>query len=181
MKYVCIGIHATAQCKYWNYSGGWDIITEYFNNKGYEVRNISKEQGVYMGNTPPKGVLDYTGKSISDVISILKNSEMFIGVSSGLSWLAWGLGVPVVLISGFTKPWFEPSMGIERVFNPHVCNSCFNDENIEFDKGDWLWCPRKKDFECSRKINPEMVVKAVDKIIFRKENIRNVPQKISRG
>ncbi|MEJ0003708.1 MAG: hypothetical protein WDN30_09295 [Pararobbsia sp.] len=31
----------------------------------------------------------------------LKHAAFFVGLSSGLSWLAWAAGTPVVLISGF--------------------------------------------------------------------------------
>ena len=34
----------------------------------------------------------------------LKHAEFFVGLSSGLSWLAWAVGAPVVMISGFTHP-----------------------------------------------------------------------------
>jgi ADP-heptose:LPS heptosyltransferase len=33
----------------------------------------------------------------------LQHCEFFIGVSSGLSWLAWACGKKVVMISGITK------------------------------------------------------------------------------
>ena len=32
-KYVCIGVHSTAQCKYWNYPGGWDILSKMLRKK----------------------------------------------------------------------------------------------------------------------------------------------------
>ena len=165
MKYVCIAIHSTCQCKYWNHANGWNEIVKYLNSKGYVVKHISKEQGEYMGNSPPEGVEDCTGASIPETMKLLKDSELFIGISSGLSWLAWGVGVPVVIISGFTAPFCEPQEGIERVHNPNVCNSCFNDPNIQFDPGDWNWCPRNKDFECSKTITPEMVIERIDRII----------------
>ncbi len=78
----------------------------------------------------------------------------FIGLSSGLSWLAWAAGAPVVMISGFTHPINEFPTPY-RVINWHVCNSCWNDDTTDFnnqDRADFLWCPRHKDtprmFEC---------------------------------
>lgn len=165
-KYICIGIHSTCQSKYWNYPNGWQEIVNYLNGIGYKVVHISKEKGIYMGNTPPNGVIDKTGDiSIEDRIIDLKYSDMFIGIGSGLSWLSWAVGTPTILISGFSNPMCEPQNNIERVFNPNVCNSCFNDPNIEFDKGDWNWCPRKKEFECSKNITPDMVIEKINKIL----------------
>jgi len=163
-KYVCVAIHSTCQCKYWNRTDGWNDVVKYLNDKGYIVKHISKESGVYMGNYPPEGSEDCTGLSIDDTISLLKDCEFFMGVSSGLAWLAWGVGVPVIMVSGFTAPWFEPSQGVERVFNPDVCNSCFNDPTLAFDRGDWMWCPRGKNFECSKEITSGMVIERINKI-----------------
>ena len=165
-KYVCIGIHGTAQCKYWNYHGGWQKITDYLNEKGYKVVHISKEQEEYMGNSPPENIIDKTGDfPIEDRILDLKHADMFIGISSGLSWLSWAVGTPTIIISGTTAPFCEPQEGIERVSNPNVCNSCFNDPSITFDPGDWDWCPRSKDFECSKSITPDMVIESIDSMI----------------
>lgn len=165
-KYVCIGIHSTAQAKYWNRENGWQEVVDYLREKGYKVVYISREKGEYMGNSPPEGIIDKSGDiSIEDRIIDLKYADMYIGIGSGLSWLSWAVGTPTILISGFSAPWCEPQQNVERVYNPNVCNSCFNDPSIEFDKGDWNWCPRKKDFECSRLISTEMVIHAIESII----------------
>jgi autotransporter strand-loop-strand O-heptosyltransferase len=121
-----------------------------------------------MGNSPPDNIIDKTGDfSIEDRMVDLKHADMFIGIGSGLSWLSWAVGTPTVLISGFSAPFCEPQEGIERLHNPDVCNSCFNDPSIQFDPGDWNWCPRNKDFECSKAITPEIVIKSINKIIER--------------
>jgi ADP-heptose:LPS heptosyltransferase len=36
-------------------------------------------------------------------MSCISNSEFFIGLSSGLSWLAWTLNKEVIMISNFTE------------------------------------------------------------------------------
>lgn len=168
-NYVCIAMHSTAQAKYWNNADGWQNIVNYFNNKNYKVVLISQEQNGYMGNFHPSGIIDKSGKySIEDRIIDIKYADMFIGVGSGLSWLSWAIGTPTILISGFSDPMCEPQTGIERIHNKNVCNSCFNDPTIEFDKGDWNWCPRRKNFECSKSITPEMVIERINKILFNK-------------
>ncbi len=77
---------------------------------------------------------------------------------SGLSWLAWAAGCPVVLISGFTHPTNEFATPY-RVINWHACNSCWNDPRHRFDHKDFLWCPRHagtpRQFECTRLITAD--------------------------
>ena len=160
-KYVCLSIHSTAQCKYWNNPKGWQQVVNYLTNRGYKVVNIAKDFH-YMGNNPPKSVINRTGTkyNIKHRINELQHADLFIGVSSGLAWLSWAIGVPTVLISGTTKPYNEPNL--YRVHNDQVCNGCMNDTNIEFDGGKWNWCPHDKQFECSSSITPEMVIEQIN-------------------
>lgn len=169
-KYVCMSMHSTAQFKYWNYPYGWVKIVEYLKNRGYKVINISKEKSGYMGNKHPRGIVDRSGnKNISERLKELKGADLFIGVSSGLSWLALAIGIPTVIISGATKPWSEPQQGVYRVHNNEVCNGCFNNSNYVFDKGNWNWCPENKNFECTKSITPDMVIKEITKALDVKE------------
>lgn len=177
-KYICISIQSTSQFKYWNHDNGWEtLITRINSIFDYDVYVIDKYKSFGTSekmNYIPTNAIDKTGLPIEKTIKLLKNAEMFIGISSGLSWLAWSIGVPVILISGFTPPFFEFSSGCERIFNPNVCNSCFCDINIEFDKSDWMFCPRHKNtdrqFECSKLITTDMVMNAVGKLISLNRN-----------
>ena len=94
----------------------------------------------------------------------MQNCEFFIGLGSGLSWLAWACEKPVIMISGFSDPrseFYTPY----RVHNKNVCNSCWNDKTLPFERGNWLWCPRNKNFECSKQITFEMVKEKIDNCI----------------
>lgn len=165
--YVCIATQSTSQCKYWNNPEGWDRTVKYLNGRGLDVICIDKhyEYGIDgQMNSIPNGVVDMTGDvSLEKRISQIKGAEFFIGLSSGLSWLAWALDKPTVLISGFTEPYNDP-MTPYRVINKNVCNGCWNDSEFKFDKGDWNWCPRKKDFECTTQISAEMVIEQIKRI-----------------
>ena len=91
---------------------------------------------------------------------MINNSEFFIGLSSGLSWLAWSLGKRVVIISNFTEADHEFTDCI-RITNTSVCHGCWNEEGIMFDKADWLWCKHKnttRHFECHTSITAQMVI-----------------------
>jgi len=128
----------------------------------------SKEEDGYMGNKLPNGVSKFHGGSIQEVIDDMSTCEFFIGIGSGLSWLAWSLNLPLVLISGFSEKYAEMVTGVYRVINQSVCHGCFNKERL--DAGDWNWCPinkgTEKQFECSKEISSEMVIEQIKKIVF---------------
>lgn len=184
-KYVCIGIQSTAQCKYWNNPNGWNDVVKYINSLGYEVWCIDKSSsfgsGNYM-NYMPQGVVDKTGDfSLEERMQQLSGAEFFVGIGSGLSWLAWSVGIPVVLVSGFSKGFAEFNTAY-RVINENVCNGCWNDVSHVFDKSKWDWCPRGRDFECSKQITPEMVIDNINKLINKKSAViitshANTPEK----
>jgi autotransporter strand-loop-strand O-heptosyltransferase len=169
--YVCIAVQSTTQSKYWNNPDGWRDVVDYLKLTGYRV--ICIDQKPVHGrdrvwNHIPQGVEDETGdRPLQERARRLKHAAAFIGLSSGLSWLAWAVGTPVVLISGFTHPSNEFTTPY-RVINYHACNSCWNDIRLRFDHNDFLWCPRHKDtprqFECTRLISSEQVKAMLQRI-----------------
>ena len=160
---VGIGMHSTAQTKYWNNPNGWQEVTDFLISQGYEVVMMSKEADGYMGNFYPKGVVKLPENNFDDLIDNLNSCEFFIGISSGLSWLAWAVNIPVVLISGFTGEHMEPTDNVVRIIEKSVCNDCWS--RHKFDPGDWNWCPDQKgtvrQFECSKAISSDMVIEAI--------------------
>lgn len=172
-KYVVIAPHASAHAKYWNYPGGWQKVIDTLNQKGYKVMMITAEplkdgwHDSKLGGTL-QNVIDETGsKPIELRMNQIKHAEAFIGVGSGLSWLAWAIGTPVVMISGFSEP-FTEFEDCERVFTPKgLCNGCFNREWLN--PGDWEWCPDHKDtprhFECTKSITPLNVLKSINNVL----------------
>lgn len=166
-KYVCIAVQSTAQLKYWNNFEGWDQTVNYLKGLGYEVVCIDKNHNygnAIKTNYIPQNCIHYPGNSISDVINCLHHCDFMIGLSSGLSWLAWACNKPVIMICGFLKPeyHFETPYYVQ---NLKVCNSCWHNDQHEFDPKDWLWCPENKDFECSKEISFEMVKDNIDNLI----------------
>ena len=116
------------------------------------------------------GVIDKTGYhiDIKDRMVDIKAAKAFIGVGSGLSWLSWSLDTPTILISGFSYPYTE-MQDCERIFpeNKSVCGGCFNKHWLN--PGDWEWCPEHQNtprqFECTKTIEPEQVIKSINKIL----------------
>lgn len=163
-KYVCISTASTSGCKHWQRKNGWQDVVDYLNNLGYKVVVIQKQALNYMDLTGLNNVIHPQTNDIQEAISWLINAEFFIGIGSGISWLSWALNKKVILISGFSKSFAEFNTPY-RVINNSVCNGCWNDINFKFDAGNWNWCPKNKNFECSKEISFEMVKEKIDKII----------------
>jgi len=166
-KKVGIGFHSTAQAKYWNNPDGWQSVIDHLDALGYECMIYSKEGDGYMNNFYPKGVTIFKGGNLQEVINDLVSCEFFIGLGSGLSWLAWACELPVILISGFSEKFAETKLNTYRVINEDVCHGCFNNDRLN--ASDWNWCPLHKgtdrQFECSKKITSDMVIKEINKIM----------------
>jgi autotransporter strand-loop-strand O-heptosyltransferase len=162
-KYVTFCNESTAQLKLWNYKNGWKKLVSYLNEKGYKVINVSKNGENIEGSEK------ITDTSISNTLNYIHHSEFFIGLSSGLSWLSWGIGKHVVMISNFTEDGHEFTSNCTRITNTGVCNSCWNNPNFKFEKGDWYWCPiwknTKKQFECHTSITTQMVIKQIQHLL----------------
>lgn len=162
-KYVTIGYHSTAGLKYWNNPKGWQGLVDYLISEGYDVLSLSLEPcGV-------KGVIELEDKSIANIMNLMFHSEFFVGISSGLSWLAWSLNKHVVMISNMTNEEHEFQNNVTRIVNKNVCNSCWNEPDLTFDKGDWNWCPfhkgTERQFECTKSITSQMVIEKIKHLI----------------
>lgn len=170
-RYVVIATQSTTQSKYWNNPTGWREIVAFLKASGYRVVCIDQKSTHGHGlvwNHLPYGVEDLTGDlPLLERAYWIKHADFFIGLSSGLSWLAWAVGAKVVMISGFSHPTTEFTTPY-RVINYHTCNSCWSDPGHRFDHQDFLWCPRHKgtprQFECTRLITVAHVKKAITSI-----------------
>ena len=161
---VGMGFHSTAQTKYWNNPDGWQQVTNFLTRMGYEVVVMSNEGDGYMGNRYPDGAVQHPQGDFESLKEAISSCEFFIGLGSGLSWLAWTLGVPTVLISGFSWPESEfEGPDVLRIFNESACNGCYN--RYRFNPGDWNWCPDHKgterQFECTKSITGNMVISKI--------------------
>jgi ADP-heptose:LPS heptosyltransferase len=155
-KYVCISEFASANgMKIWQNKIGWKTVVDELKNMGFEVVSISKEK------TELKNVIKQNGnRPLSERVWYLQHCEFFIGMSSGLSWLAWASGAKVVLISGHSKKWLEFNENCLRINNENVCNGCHNiAEHVDkFCCFHESFCPENKNFICTRSISPKMVL-----------------------
>jgi autotransporter strand-loop-strand O-heptosyltransferase len=170
--YVCIAVQSSSGCKMWNNPAGWLEVVRHLKAKGLRVVCIDQKSvhGSGLLHTQiPHGCEDETGdRPLAERARWMRHAEAFVGLSSGLAWLAWSVGAPVVLISGFTHPINEFETPY-RVVNWHACNGCWNDPNERFKHDDYMWCPRHQNtprhFECTRLITGAHVISAVDRAL----------------
>ena len=157
---IVIATQSTAKAKYWNNPTGWQETIDWCNQKDIRVLHASKEGTELTG-------IEQLPEPLEAVALAINNADMFIGISSGLSWFAWALGAKVTVISGFTDPYVEFA-DATYVNNHQVCHGCWGWDT--FDKGDWNWCPRWKgtprEFECTKTIGSERVIDIINKDLF---------------
>ena len=109
-KKVTLSEYASLRVKEWYAPGGWQQIVDLFNRYDYEVCTISKEYS-YLSNVRNKS----GDRSLSDRVQDMAESEYHVGMSTGLSWLAWACHCYVFLISAFTPP--DHEFECTRIYN----------------------------------------------------------------
>jgi len=120
--YVCISEKASTHIKEWN--GDWQKVVDYLNSIGYKVLVISKEP------TTLKNIIDKTGNiPIEERVKDLVSCDFFIGVSSGLSWLAWASNIHTFLISDFTPSNHEFKSNCTRIYSENCVKKITNEVN----------------------------------------------------
>lgn len=161
-KYITIATNSTAQLKFWNCENGWSDVVYWLREKGYRVFNTSKENNIVIDGL--ETIDDY---SFESTINWIRHSDFFIGLSSGISWLAWVLEKHCFLISGFIDDKCEFISNMTKIKNDSVCGGCWNKKR--FDPGNWNWCPihenTVRQFECSKKITSDMVINSINNYI----------------
>jgi len=158
---ITIGPETVKEISQWNYNGnkGWQTIVNELVKIGYDVYNISYENTINLENVIGIHGHDDINVAIDNIVS----SRFFIGLSSGLSWLAWAYNVPVVMISNFTRK--ENEFDCFRVDNTNICNSCFNIfPNIKTKCP--LFLETERENECHNLITPKDVINKINEVIL---------------
>jgi autotransporter strand-loop-strand O-heptosyltransferase len=154
--YICFSEFSTMQNKLWNRPGAWQKVINYLKSIGYNCVSVSTE------NTSLEGVIKHNGQPIEQTIEDIKGAQFYVGLNHGPAWAAYSLGIPCLMITGVSELWNDFP-------NPHrisidVCRpGCFNDPSLPIERG-WDWCPRKKDYACTRDITEELVIAEIDRM-----------------
>ena len=170
-KYITLSIQSTSQAKYWNYKDGWQQVVNFLIKKGYKIVCIDQYSNFGVSgcmNKIPQKVINKTGCNFNEASSLIKNAQFHIGISSGLSWLAWALNTHVVLISSFTKPWCEFQSNCTRIYNETSTSGYFNTHKI--DASNWHWNPfidisTSEEWHDFESITPEQVINKIKQIL----------------
>ena len=144
----------------WNFFGnyGWQQLVNEIVNSGFIVSNVSYENTINLQNVTGFHGHDDIKVALNEILS----SRVFVGLSSGLAWLAWAYNVPVVMISGFTKEHNE--FDCFRVVNKFSCNGCFNlFQNIQSTCPLFLGTDREN--ECHKSITPKMIIDKINEVL----------------
>ena len=185
-KYVTIGVHSTSQLKYWNHPKGkkvqpespyWNELCGMIRKEGYTPVVVEQDEifgwAPYKNGLPNKANKKF-GQSFLESMNLIYHSEFYIGLSSGMSWVAHAMGKPVAMIANFTEDWNEFDLSTPdyiRITNKNVCHGCWNliNKEFKFDTDDWYWCPKhqntNRQFECHTSITPEHVFSEIKKWI----------------
>ena len=149
---------------------GWIHTVAYLRRIGYRVVCIDKKANEHGQGLPP-GAEDMTGNlPIYERAAVIEHSDFFIGLDSFLSWLAWALGKPAIVIGGFTLP-FHIFSTPYRIMTPYACNGCFHDLNVPISEVvyDYDSCPRHKgtdrEHECGRLITAKQVIMQINRLM----------------
>ena len=169
--YVCIGIQGSNVRKGWLYPNGWDIVVDYLKRRGYRVFCIDRYKTMTQHGytiSMPEGAEDFTGnRPILERANMLYHAKFFIGLSSGLAWIAEAVNCPVVMITGFTLDWHEFYTPY-RVSNRHGCNGCLNDMRVDYFNPK-IPCPyhneTPRELECQKNILPRKVIETIERLI----------------
>jgi autotransporter strand-loop-strand O-heptosyltransferase len=154
--YICFSEFSTMQNKLWNRPGAWQKIIDYLTSLGYDCVSISVEPSQLTG------IVKHNGQSIEQTLTDISGASFYVGLNSGPSWLAYSLNIPVIMITGVSEPWNDFPTPYRIAVD--VCRpGCFNDPSLPIDRG-WLWCPRNKNYACTREITESMVMEQIDRI-----------------
>ena len=162
-RYITIATNSTAGMKFWGKKHWQDLINWLVFEGGYEVYNVSLEPN------PFNNCIQITTPSLESKMDWIGGSEFFIGLSSGLSWVAYGMGKHVFMIANFTEDWTEFTKNCTRIVKKDVCHGCWNNPNFKYE-GEWDYCPIHKDtdrqWECQLSITADMVIDKIKEAGF---------------
>lgn len=118
-KKVTLSEYASLRVKEWYAPSGWQQIVDLFNRYSYEVCTVSKEYSYLSGVRNKSG-----DRPLSERVMDMAESEYHVGMSTGLSWLAWACHCHVFLISDFTPP--DHEFECTRIYNQNSPRKVIN-------------------------------------------------------
>jgi autotransporter strand-loop-strand O-heptosyltransferase len=154
---VVISTDSDLKAKCWNNSSEWQSVVDCLSKRGFSV--VTFDDNVALDNT----IL--LNESVENKINLLSQSVLYVGVNSEIAHLSIALNKPSILIDGFSGKHKIVDSNIHYVSNELVCNGCFSDKTTTFDASDWMWCPRRQNFECNKSISATDVIIKINQVL----------------
>jgi autotransporter strand-loop-strand O-heptosyltransferase len=157
-KYVTLCIGSSQKIKHWLNPKGWIALIRECKRRGYNV--------VTVGNFPnilPE-VIEGNIDDIHRTMHLIKHAEFHIGLSSGLSWMAWAYNKPVLMIGDFTSPFYEFSTNIIRMYTNNEQAGVFNRSDIQWEPV-WQYDPFKDNLQIARRPSAEHAIICLKSLI----------------
>jgi autotransporter strand-loop-strand O-heptosyltransferase len=155
--YICFSEFSTMQNKFWNREGGWQKVIDYLTILGFDCVSISNE------NSKLSRIVNHCGQSIEQSLTDMSGAKFYIGLNHGPSWIAYSMGIPVIMIDGVAEKWNSFPTPY-RVAANVGCKPCFNNTSIPIDRS-WDWCINPSKYACTKDITPEMVIDKINTIL----------------
>jgi len=164
-KYVTICNESSQKIKHILNPQVWLALVYKLKELGYQVVNV--------GNKCPilPEVINAHGMPFENTMRLVRDAEFHVGLSSGLSWLAWAYGKKVLMLSNFTHPGYEFSTNVVRVINQSTEWGIFNDSDVPWEAR-WEYDPFNDNIQSARRLCTSHALRALE-ILLSRLNIEN--------
>ena len=161
--YVTICKEASQKIKHILNPQAWLALSYRLKELGYEVVSVGNQPSII-----PE-VVNSNGTSFDKVMRLIRDAEFHIGVSSGLSWLAWAYNKHVLMLGNFTHPGYEFSSKVVRVIDQSLSWGLFNDPHTPW-VPEWQFDPENDNVQIARRISAAHALKGLDTLISLKKS-----------
>ena len=167
-KYVCISSFSSKKEKNWNNIDGWNEVCEWLTERGYRVIDIDRNEIVQYDDEKeyiPDCAENWTGAlPLSQRLQLIANSDLYIGLASGLTWLAWLVNVPKIVILGGTLDHTEIcDDACSFIYDRQKCRGCLTHHPSDALRLGCKYKGRARAYECTKSITFEMVIHQIKK------------------
>jgi len=157
--YVTICSYTTQKVKHLLSNKAWMTLIRRIESFGFDVISIGDKHTTF-----PE-IIDACSSDITVAMRYIRDAEFHVGLSSGLSWMAWAYNKHVLMINNFTHEGYEFIEGNTRILNNAVSYGHFNNPNTEW-VPTWQFDPDNDNhLQSCRSITPNMLLAGFDELM----------------
>ncbi len=165
-KYVTMCNESSQKIKHLLKPKVWLALIEELKRKGYEVVTVGNKSNIF------SGVIQGNAGEIQKAMILIRDAEFHIGLSSGLSWVAWAYNKQVLMLGNFTDMGYEFNTNLLRVIDKSGTWGIFNDSAVPWIP-EYGYDPEEDNVQLARRISTEHALKGLDILIQRMEQNPN--------